>query len=170
MKDTPRALDAYLSKQSVKLFEEFGVMTSLELEARNEIRLENYIMKIQIESRLMGEMALGMIIPAALKYQNKLIDNVRGLKEMGLDSGHAVSTLERLNGHIATLKSKVTDMIEERKAVNKLEDSREKAIAYCDRVKGKFFEDIRYAVDQLELNMDDEDWPLPKYREMLFLR
>jgi len=170
VKNTARALDAFLTDDSVKLFDKFGIMSKLELEARNEIRYENYVMKIQIESRLMGEMALGMIIPSALKYQNKLIENARGLKELGLDNSHVVDSLERLNVHISTLKTNIAEMIEARKAANLIEDSREMAIAYCDNVKEKFFDEIRYGVDQLELNIDDEEWPLPKYREMLFLR
>mgnify|MGYP000185455891 FL=1 len=145
-------------------------MSKLELEARNEIRYENYIMKLQIESRLIGEMALGMIIPSAMKYQNKLIENAQGLKDLGIDSAHVVESLNRLNLHVSDLKSKIAAMIEARKAANLIEDSREKAIAYCDKVKEQYFDEIRYAVDQLELNIDDDEWPLPKYREMLFLR
>ncbi len=170
VKNTARALDAYLSERSVKLFENFGVMSQIELEARNEIRLENYIMKIQIEARVMGEMALNQIIPAAMKYQNKLIENAKGLKDFGVDNSHTIDTLERVSRNIASLKENVSAMIEERKQVNLIEDSREKAIAYCDRIKEKYFDEIRYAADQLELNIDDEDWPLSKYREMLFLR
>lgn len=170
VKNTGRALDAFLTDDSVKLFEKFGIMSKLELEARNEIRYENYVMKLQIESRLMGEMALGMIIPGALKYQNKLIDNAQGLKDLGLDNSHVVDSLQKLNVHISNLKTNIASMVEARKAANLLEDSREKAIAYCDNVKEKYFDEIRYAVDQLELNIDDEEWPLPKYREMLFLR
>jgi glutamine synthetase len=170
VKNTGRALDAFLTDDSVKLFEKFGIMSKLELEARNEIRYENYIMKLQIESRLMGEMSLGMIIPSAMKYQNKLIANAQGLKDLGLDNAHVVESLNRLNVHVSELKTKIAEMIEARKAANLIEDSREKAIAYCDNVKEKFFDDIRYAVDQLELNIDDDEWPLAKYREMLFLR
>ncbi len=170
VKDTPRALDAYLSDDAIKLFEKFGIMSKVELEARNEIRLENYMMKIQIESRLMGELSLGMIIPAAMKYQNKLIENARGLKELGLENSHVVETLDRVNKNLTSLRSNVAAMIEERKAVNLIDETRDKAIAYCDRIKGKYFDEIRYVVDQLELNIDDDDWPLAKYREMLFLR
>ena len=170
IKNTARALDAYLSKQSVQLFEDFGVMTKVELEARNEIRLENYIMKLQIEARVMGEMALSQVVPAAIKYQNKLIANAKGLKEVGLDNSHVIEAIERVGSHIETVKTNVAAMIEERREVNLIENTHEKAIAYCDRIKEKYFESIRHAVDQLELNVDDEDWPLVKYREMLFLR
>ena len=170
VKNTARALDAYLTDDAVALLEKFGVMSKVELEARNEIRLENYLMKLQIEARAMGEIALSQIIPAAMKYQNKLVQNANGLKEVGIDNSHVIDTLNRINGHIGELKNKVSEMIVERKQVNKIEDTRERAVAYCDRIKEKYFDDIRYAADQLELNIDDEDWPLPKYREMLFLR
>jgi len=170
VKNTARALDAFITKDSVALFEKFGVMSQVELEARNEIRLENYLMKLQIEARVMGELALSQIIPAATKYQNKLITNAQGLKSVGLDNGHAVDTLKRVSDHIAALKNDVSAMIAERKEVNKIEDTRERAVAYCDRIKEKYFDKIRYSVDQLELNIDDADWPLPKYREMLFIK
>ena len=170
VKNTARALDAYLTKDAVGLFEKFGVMSHVELEARNEIRLENYLMKLQIEARVMGELALSQIIPAATKYQNKLIENAQGLASVGLDNSHVIDTLKRVSGHIAALKDNVSAMIEERKKVNKIEDTRDRAVAYCDNIKEKYFETIRYAADQLELNIDDEDWPLPKYREMLFVR
>lgn len=170
IKNTARALSAYLTKDSVSLFEKFGVMSAVELEARNEIRLENYLMKLQIEARVMGEMALNQIIPAATGYQNKLIQNAKGLKELGLDNSHVLDSLSRVSGHIAALSEEVAAMIEERKEVNKIENTEERAIAYCDRIKETYFDKIRYSADQLELNIDDEDWPLPKYREMLFLR
>ncbi|MEP2770955.1 MAG: glutamine synthetase III [Fulvivirga sp.] len=168
--DAPRAFDAYLNKDSLDLFSKHNVLTPKELEARNEIRWESYIMKIQIESRVMGDLAMNHIVPTAIAYQNKLIKNALGLKELGVKNGEVLNTIEVISDHIATIKREVHNMIEERKRLNKIEDNREKAIAYCDDVKEKYFDKIRYAVDKLELLVDDEDWPLVKYREMLFLR
>ncbi|MCA6075283.1 glutamine synthetase III [Fulvivirga sedimenti] len=170
VKDTPRALDAYITKKSKKIFEANGVLSEKELEARNEIYWENYIMKIQIESRVMGDLAANHIVPTAVNYQNKLIQNANGLKGLGISNKEVVKVIEKISGYIHTIQTEVDSMIEERKRVNKIEDTREKAIAYCDDVKGKYFDKIRYAVDKLELLVDDEDWPLVKYREMLFLR
>ena len=142
----------------------------LELEARNEIKLENYIMKVQIESRSMGDLAHNHIIPTAIKYQNKLIENANGLKDLKLDNKHVKHTIDNVSKHLKVVMTEVDLMIDERRRVNKIEDLRKKAIAYCDDVKGKYFDKIRHAVDHLELLVDDEDWPLPKYREMLFIK
>lgn len=168
--DTPRALDGFLTKKSVALYQKFNVLSKLELEARNEIKLENYIMKVQIESRSMGDLAHNHIIPTAIKYQNKLIENANGLKQLKLDNEHVKRTIENVSKQLKVVMTEVEKMIDERRRVNKIEDLREKAIAYCDDVKGKYFDKIRYAVDRLELLVDDEDWPLPKYREMLFIK
>lgn len=170
IQDTPRALDAYLTEKSRKMFEKHNVLSTRELEARNEIRWESYIMKIQIESRVMGDLALNHIIPTAIAYQNKLITNANGLKGLNINNSEVIKTIETMSGYIETIKREVKNMIEERKRLNQIEDLREKAIAYCDDVKGKYFDKIRYAVDKLEMLVDDEDWPLVKYREMLFLR
>lgn len=170
VKDTARALDAYVTDGAKKIFDEFNVMSPVELEARNEIQYENYIMKLQIEARLISEIARTQVIPAAIKYQNKLITNARGLKEMGLSIDHASAILERVNAQMTIIQSAVAEMNDERGKVNDIEDLREKAIAYCDNIKGKYFDKIREAVDKLEVVLDDEDWPLLKYREMLFLR
>ena len=170
VKDTPRALDFYLSDKTKKLFSSNGILSEEELEARNEIMLENYIMKIQIESRMMGDLAMNHIIPTAIAYQNKLIENARGLKDMKLDNKTVIKTIKSISKHIDAIKTNVLDMIDERRRINKIENSRKKAIAYCDDVKEQYFDKIRYAVDKLELYVDDEDWPLVKYRELLFLR
>lgn len=171
IKDTPRALDAYLADKSVKIFEGNSILSRRELEARQEIKLENYIMKIQIESRVMGDLAMNHIIPTAINYQNKLIENANGLKGLGLDNKEVLQTIEEITEHIATVKSGVRAMIDERRRINKIDDDTHKmAVEYCDNIKGKYFEKIRKAVDKLELLVDDEDWPLVKYREMLFLR
>lgn len=168
--DTPRALDFLITDKSVKLFEKNKIMSRVELEARHEITLENYIMKIQIESRVMGDIALNHIIPTAITYQNKLIDNARGLRELKIDDGEIVRTVKEISDHVNTLRKYITQMTEERKRINAIENTRERAVAYCDEVKEKYFEQMRYAVDKLELLVDDEDWPLVKYRELLFLR
>lgn len=170
VKDTPHALDAFLDKDAIKLYQRFGVLSEVELEARNEIMLENYIMKVQIESRIMADLGLNHIVPTAVKYQNKLLENARGLQELGLDNSSVKRTIGRVTEHLDIVRAEVDKMIDERRRINKIEDIREKAIAYCDDVKAKYFDKIRYAVDKLELLVDDEDWPLPKYREMLFLK
>ncbi|MEN8248283.1 MAG: glutamine synthetase III [Bacteroidota bacterium] len=168
--DTPRALDTFLDKKTIDLYQKYNVLSKLEIEARNEIKLENYIMKVQIESRSMGDLVHNHIIPTTIKYQNKLIDNANGLKAIGLDNKHIVQTIDSVNKHLKVIMEEVENMINERRTANKIEDTREKAIAYCDDVKGKYFDKIRKAVDKLELIVDDEDWPLPKYREMLFIK
>lgn len=170
IKDTARALDAYVSKDSIRMFEEFKVMNAVELEARNEIQLENYILKLQIEARLMGEIAMNMILPATIDYQSRLMDNASKLASLGLDNAHILTVVNKVNGYVKTIQTKVDAMNEERGEVNHIEESRDRAIAYCDRIKMKYFDEIRTAVDKLELLVDDEDWPLLKYREMLFLR
>ena len=170
IKDTPRALDAYLTPESKKVFAAHKVLSDKEIEARHETLLENYIMKVQIESRIIGDLALNHIIPTAIAYQNKLIDNARGLKEIGLDNKEILKTIDKISEHITNVKVSTLEMIDTRRDVNKIEASRERAIAYCDKIKEQYFEKIRYSVDKLELFVDDEDWPLVKYRELLFLR
>lgn len=170
LKDTPRALDFSVTDKVVKLYEKHKVLSKVEIEARHEIKLENYIMKVQIESRMMGDIASNMIIPTATKYQTKLIENAKGLAELGLDASEIKKTIQEVSTHIANVRKLSFEMTEERKRINLIEDSREKAIEYCDNVKNKYFDDLRYAVDKLELMVDDEDWPLAKYRELLFLR
>lgn len=170
IKSTPNAIAAYLSEKSKKLFARFGVMSEVENEARQEIKLESYMMKIQIEARVMGDLALNHIIPTAVAYQNKLIENANGLKGLGIDNTDVVNSIKEISGYINTINSEVFNMIEERKRINKIEDVKERAVAYCDDIKETYFEKIRYAADKLELLVDDEDWPLVKYRELLFLR
>jgi glutamine synthetase len=170
IKNTPRALDAYLSEKSVKLYERHGVLDHKELEARNEIRLEAYIKRIQIEARVMGDLAMNHIVPTAIVYQNKLIANANGLKGLNIDNKAVVQTIREITELIDIIKTGVRQMIEERKRINKIADTHKRAIAYCDDIKEKYFDKIRDAVDKLELLVDDEDWPLVKYRELLFLR
>ncbi|MCA4899124.1 MAG: glutamine synthetase III [Bacteroidota bacterium] len=170
IKTMPLAIDAYVSKKSLELFEKYGVMSHKEVEARNEIKLESYIKKVQIEARVMGDLAMNHIIPTAIAYQNKLIANANGLKGLGIDNKAVVQTIKEISGHIEIIKNGVRDMVEERKRINKIADTHKRAIAYCDDIKEKYFETIRDSVDKLELLVDDEDWPLVKYRELLFLR
>ncbi|MBC8034316.1 MAG: glutamine synthetase III [Chitinophagaceae bacterium] len=173
IKTTPLALDAMISQKAQALYTSTGVLSHSEIEARHEIELEKYIKVVQIESRMMGELATANILPAAIKYQNVLTENVKGLKEVGLpESAYSkqLQVLNKISEHISKVSDLVEQMIEARKAVNQIENTRDKAIAYCDDVKGKYFDNIRYHVDKLELLVDDEEWSLPKYREILFLR
>ena len=173
VKTTPLALDAMITDKAKHLFETNNVYSHSELEARHEIELEKYVKKVQIEARMMGELATSNVLPAALKYQNTLIENIRGLKELGMpESSYANQRqiLEKIAEHVSKVSDMVEKMIEARKAANVITNSRDKAIAYCDNVKGKYFDDIRYHVDKLELLVDDKEWTLPKYREILFLR
>ncbi|HSZ24490.1 MAG TPA: glutamine synthetase III [Cytophagaceae bacterium] len=168
---TPQALDFMVTKSSQEVFEKHAVLNHKELEARHEIMLEKYIKKIQIEGRVIGDLGVNNIIPTAIAYQNKLIANVKGLKDLGLDSEAkpVIETIKEISKHTATILTEINNMTEARKKANNLSDTRAKAISYCNDVKSKF-ETIRYAVDKLEQIVDDEDWPLPKYRELLFIR
>lgn len=173
VKTTPLALDAMITDKAKRLFETNNVYTHSELEARYEIELEKYVKKVQIEARMMGELATSNILPGAIKYQNILIENIKGLKEIGMPESaytHQKQILEKISEHISEVSIGVAKMIEARKKANTIENSRDKAIAYCDTVKGEFFDIIRYHVDKLELLVDDQQWTLPKYREILFLR
>ena len=173
IKTTPLALDAMVSDKAKQLFEHNHVYTHAELEARHEIELEKYIKKVQIESRIMGELATSHILPAAIRYQNLLINNIKGLKEAGLNESafaNQKQILEKISEHINELSDLVEKMIEARKICNNMTDTRTKAIAYQSQVKDSFFDKIRYRADKLELLVDDREWYLPKYREMLFLR
>ena len=173
VRTTPLALDALITDKAIQLFENNNVLSQVEVEARHEIELENYIKKVQIEARIMGELCTSHILPAAIKYQNVLIENIRGLKEVGLkESSYAnqKQILEKIAEHISKISELVEKMIEARKIVNAMDNTRTRAIAYESQVKEPFFETIRYHVDKLEILVDDETWLLPKYREMLFLR
>jgi glutamine synthetase len=173
VKTTPLALDAMVTDKAKQLFESNQVYSHQELEARHEIELEKYIKKVQIESRIMGELATSHILPAAIRYQNLLANNIRGLKEAGLPESafaNQKQILEKIAEHINKTSDLVEKMIEARKLCNNMTDTRTKAIAYQSQVKDTFFDTIRYHVDKLELLVDDREWYLPKYREMLFLR
>ena len=172
VKTTPLALDAFTTKSAESIFERHNVYSKKESEARHEILLENYTKKIQIEARIIGDMSSTYVLPAAIKYQNVLLKNIRGLKELDFDEkDYAAQKLiaQKISEHINAINTRVKAMIEERKVANEISDTREKAIYYCDKVK-KYFDEIRYHADKLELLVDDEYWELPKYRELLFLR
>jgi glutamine synthetase len=173
IKTTPLALDAMVTDKALQLFESNNVYSHVELEARHEIELEKYIKKVQIESRIMGELATSHILPAAIRYQNTLIANVKGLKDLDFPESAYINQKQILD-KIAELINKtgalVEKMIATRKICNEIDNTRTKAIAYQSQVKDAFFDPIRYNVDKLELLIDDKEWYLPKYREMLFLR
>jgi glutamine synthetase len=171
-KDTPRALDVFSKKETLSLFAEHKIFNHVEMEARHEIMLEEYVKKVQIEARMMGYLASNSILPAAISYQNRLVENIKGLKEIGLNEETWRSQkeiVEVLSKHINAVSDNVEAMINERKVANNLESMHARAIAYCDKVK-PYFDVIRYHADKLELIVDDKLWVLPKYREMLFLR
>ncbi|POS02488.1 glutamine synthetase [Flavobacterium croceum DSM 17960] len=173
-KTTPKALKAKVSKEAVKLFAEMGVMNHVEVEARYEIELEEYTKKIQIEGRVLGDIARNHVIPTAIRYQNTLIENVKGLKEIfGKDfekvAKEQIALIKEISTHIEGINTNVDAMTEERKKANNLSSSEKMAEAYCDKVK-PYFETIREHCDKLELLVDDEIWTLTKYRELLFTR
>ena len=168
----PVIFDQYLKPASVKMFESVGVMTEKELEARNEVKWETYTKKIQIEARVLGDLALNHIIPIAIEYQSKLIDNVYKMKGIMPEaqaaklSAENLRTIEEISERMAFISEHVAKLVEARKAANKIESEREKAIAYHDTVE-PLFSEIRYHIDKLELIVDDRMWTLPKYRELL---
>ncbi|WP_422105399.1 glutamine synthetase III [Winogradskyella sp.] len=173
-KTTPEALKVKVSKPAIALFETLGVMNQVEAQARYEIEMEAYILHIQIESRVIGDIARNHVVPTAVRYQNILIENVTGLKTIyGAKfkdfAQEQLTIIEEISKHIAAINSLVTKMIEARKDLNKLTDLDKKASGYCNVVK-PFFEQIRYHCDKLELMIDDELWPLTKYRELLFTK
>jgi glutamine synthetase len=170
LKSTPFALDVYHDKKTIDLFSKHGVLNPIEVQARHEIMLENFIKKVQIESRVMGDLALNHVIPTAILYQNKLIENANGLKGLGLDNTPTLETIKEISKHLESVRQGVYDMIEARKKLNKEDDIVKRAKGYGTDVKEAYFEKIRYAVDKLELVVDDEFWPLVKYREMLFIK
>ncbi len=171
---TPEALKAQISKKAISLFADHGVMNKVEIEARYEIELEEYIKKVQIEGRLLGDIATNHVIPTAIAYQNTLIENVKGLKDIFEKdfkkyAGEQIELIKDISEHIGAIKSNVDAMIEERKKANVIDHADKRADAYCNKVK-PFFDTIRYHCDKLELMVDDELWPLTKYRELLFTK
>ncbi len=175
LKDTPSALKVWGDKKVALLFDDMGVLTPRELHARQEIEYEAYIYKIQIEARLMGDLALNHIFPAVIEYQNKLLSNVQGMfdvlgeKQAKVACDAQLDLLMRTSLHMNKMKDACDKMLVDRKDANKIEDMEKKARVYCDKVK-VHFEEIRYHADKLEILVDDELWPLPKFREMLWTR
>ncbi|WP_394746828.1 glutamine synthetase III family protein [Spongiimicrobium salis] len=173
-RNTPQALKVLTSKESIALFNSMKVMSEVEVKARQEVELEAYIHHTQIEGRVFNELIYNHIVPAAIAYQNILIKNVMGLKDIygaahkKLSEGQ-LTIIEQIAEHIVTLKKKTDDMTEARKRANAIKDIFKKAVAYCDNVK-PYFEEIRYHSDKLEQLVDNETWPLTKYRELLFIK
>ena len=173
-RSTPEALKAKVAEKTIALYEELNIMSRVEIEARYEIKVEEYSMRIQIEGRVLGDIARNHVIPTAIKYQNILIKNVQGLKDIyGSDfkrlSVEQLKLIEKISEHIGKINMGITDMIEERKKANKINSTEKCAEAYCNKVK-PYFDEIRYHCDKLELLVDDELWPLSKYREMLMFK
>ena len=172
IKTTPKALDAYVSEKTLNLFEKLNVFNHRESEARHEILLESFYKKLQIEARVIGELVNSVIIPSAVEYQSKLVQNVQGLQAIGLDKANYKAQLElitKIATHVNFIKSNVDSMVAARKKANAIDDIRDRSIAYDETVK-TFFEPIRYHVDKLEQVVDDGQWPLPKFRELLFIK
>ncbi len=173
--DAPEALKAYIEPRSVELLKKMNVLTERELNARFDIQLEMFTKKIQIEARVLGDLAVNHIIPTVIKYQNRLIENVKGLKdilpasEFADAASYQLSAIRKISKHKALILEMVDEMVSARKEANTIEDVRELADAYNQKVK-HFLEEIRYHIDKLELIVDDDLWPLPKYRELLFAR
>ena len=171
----PLIFDNYLKPASIAMFESTGVMTRKELEARNEVKWETYTKKIQIEARVLGDLAMNHIIPVATEYQSKLIDNVYKMKELfpaekaSQLSAENMKLIEEIARRTIFITEHVNAMVEARKVANKIESEREKAIAYHDTI-APMLEEIRYHIDKLELIVDNQMWTLPKYRELLFIR
>lgn len=167
----PVIYDSYTSKQSIKTFT--GILSEIELHARNEVKWETYTKKIQIESRVLGDLALNHIIPVAISYQSILLTNVSKLKDISDDfktlGAEQIRLIEKVSLHVNAINAKVHEMIDARKLANNIESEREKAIVYHDNV-APYLDDIRYHIDKLELIVDNEMWPLAKYRELLFIR
>ena len=171
----PVIFDQYLTEDSVRMFESAGVMTRKELEARNEVKWETYTKKIQIEARVLGDLVMNHVVPVAIEYQSKLIDNVYKMKQIFPTeeaeklSAENMAIIRKIAEHTSYIKEHVDTMVEARKVANKIVDERAKAIEYHDRIT-PMLEQIRYHIDKLELIVDDQMWTLPKYRELLFIR
>ena len=175
VRDVPSNMDTYLTKKTIELYERQNVLSRREMEGRTEVTLEMYTKRIQIEARVLGDLAINHILPTAIKYQSDLIENVKGMKEIFEEveykelSAARLDRIREISGHISEMKSKVHDMVEERKKANVVEDIRKKASLYSEKVY-PYLDIIRDHIDRLELIVDNETWPLPKYRELLFVR
>ncbi len=165
----PLIFDRYLDPASEKMFGDMGVFNKVELQARTEVKWETYTKKIQIEARVLGDITMNHIIPIASKYESVLLDKAYKMKALGINTDSDIDLIKRIQKHSATMQKLVLDMVEARKVANKIEDQREKAVMYHDKVAA-YFDEIRYHIDKLEEVIDDQLWPLPKYRELLFIR
>ncbi len=171
----PESISLYLTKESREMLVGSEVFTDKELESRVEVEYEKFTKKVQIEARVLGDLAMNHIVPIGIKYMTSLIENVKGLKEVFNDTeyerlaGARKEVIVTISDHISSIKRLVNEMIEERKKANVIEDSYKKAIAYESKVK-PYLDEIRSHIDKLELIVDNEMWPLPKYRELLFTR
>ena len=173
-KTTPEALKVKISDKTLKLFKDAGVMNNVEVQARYDIEVEEYTLRIQIEARVLGDIARNHVVPTAIRYQNTLIENVKGLKEIfgkefKIHAKEQLKLIKSISSLIEGINSNVDLMIEARKRANKIESAEEKAVVYCNDVKA-YFDKIRYNCDKLEMMIDDELWPLAKYRELLFTK
>lgn len=172
--DIPTALGAYVSEKSVNLLTSNSIFSEREVHARYEVYLEEFTKRTQIEARVLGDLAINHIIPTVIKYQNSLVTNVKGMKEIlsaddfAVSAGDMIETIKLISDYVLKIKTGVNDMIEARKVANVIEDAKEKADVYSVKIK-PYLDDIRYYIDKLELIVDDEMWPLPKYRELLFM-
>jgi len=171
----PLIYDAYLTPETRELFKRANVYNDVEMEARTEVRNELYIKKVQIEARVLSDLAMNHILPTVYEYQAMLINSAQGMKNLYSDeefkalSSRKLNLIKEISEHIEVIEVKVNDMIEARKKANNIEETRERALAYATEIF-PFFDEIRYHIDKLELIVDNEKWPLPKYRELLFIR
>ena len=171
----PVIFERYLDEDSIQMFESLGVMTQKELEARNEVKWETYTKKIQIEARVLGDLSMNHIIPVATSYQGQLLKNVERMTNVFPQvkaeelNARNLKLIEEIAERTATIESLVEELVDARKVANKIEDEFQKAVAYHDFI-APMFDKIRYQIDKLELIVDDSLWPLPKYRELLFIR
>ena len=174
-KSCPKIFNRYLDPESIQLFESLGVMTKKELEARNEVKWETYTKKIQIEGRVLGDLSMNHIIPVATRYQTALLKNVDSVAKMFPAekaeklNARNLKIIEEIAERTSTIETKVEELVNARKVANKIKGEYDKALAYHDTVE-PIFDLIRYQIDKLELIVDDSLWPLPKYRELLFIR
>ena len=165
----PKIFDRYLDAASLKMFDKTGVFNRVELEARTEVKWETYTKKIQIEARVLGDITMNHILPVASKYEAVLLDKAYKMKELGIKFDSDLELIRDIQLHTSALQKLVADMVEARRVANRLDDQREKAIKYHDTV-AVYFDEIRDHIDKMEEVIDDQIWPLPKYRELLFIR
>ncbi|MDP4292130.1 MAG: glutamine synthetase type III, partial [Bacteroidota bacterium] len=171
----PIMYDANLTKQSMDMFIRTKVYTEREMESRTEVRWDLYTKKVQIESRVLADLSMNHILPIVLEYQTMLISNVQGMKNLfGADefkklAARRIELISEISKRVDIIEKKVNEMVEARKVANLIESDREKALSYATTIF-PFFDEIRYHIDKLELIVDNEKWPLPKYRELLFIR